>query len=119
MKKAGCSELSFKIYTMGSFTYYHLYNRTNGSELMFREPRNYDYFIKQSIKYLNGYVKVYAYCLMPTHFHLLISIPNENEKVASHQISKLFTSYAKSYNSFYNRHGSLFARHCKKSELDQ
>ena len=28
-------------------TYYHLYNRTNNREFLFKEPENYQYFIHQ------------------------------------------------------------------------
>ena len=49
--------------------------------------------------------KLYAYCLMPNHFHLLL-----RQQIAS--ISKimqwLLTCYAKTFNRRRNRHGHLF-----------
>jgi putative transposase len=56
----------------GSF--YHIYNRGNNKENIFFEERNYQHFLNLFDKYLSPYVDVYAYCLMPNHFHFLIRV---------------------------------------------
>ena len=54
--------------------YYHIYNRGNNRETLFYTEANYKYFLKKYDKYLSEYVDTYAYCLLPNHFHLLISV---------------------------------------------
>jgi putative transposase len=51
---------------------YHIYNHANGNENIFREEENYLFFLKHYAKYLRNVVDTYAYCLMPSHFHLLV-----------------------------------------------
>jgi len=59
--------------------FYHIYNRANGSERMFRNNENYKYFLRRYKKYIDPIVKTYAYCLMPNHFHLLVQVRDEGE----------------------------------------
>jgi REP element-mobilizing transposase RayT len=54
--------------------YYHLYNRTNNEEALFRSDENYLYFMKKYRFYLDDYLDTIGYCLMPTHFHFLIRV---------------------------------------------
>jgi len=54
--------------------FYHLYNRTNNSEIAFKEQRNYILFLKKYRRLVAPFVETHAYCLMPTHFHFLIRI---------------------------------------------
>jgi putative transposase len=56
--------------------YYHLYNRGNNRENIFFEEENYMYFLKQFKNYLLPHIDVFAYCLMPNHFHFFIRINN-------------------------------------------
>ena len=59
--------------------YYHVYNRGNNSEDLFRENTNYLYFLELLKKYLLPVVDIYAYCLMSNHFHLLIRIKDDHD----------------------------------------
>ena len=63
--------------------YYHFYNRGNNRQTVFFEAENYVYFLKGVKQYLLGTVEVIAYCLMPTHYHLLVRV------VAKHQTSEV------------------------------
>jgi len=102
--------------------YYHVYNRGNGGENIFREARNYDYFLKQYARYVEPVADTYAYCLLKNHFHLLVRIKEEEEidltgfanrsglKNPTQQFSNFFNSYAKSINIAYGRTGNLFQR---------
>jgi REP element-mobilizing transposase RayT len=54
--------------------FYHVYNRGNNKQPIFFERRNYIHFLSLFKKYLSGYADVYAYCLMPNHFHFLIKV---------------------------------------------
>jgi len=127
--------------------FYHIYNHSNGSELLFREYENYNFFLNKYEKYVDTIAKIYAYCLMPNHFHLLVSIKNNEEidrmmmksnpidepwvmnfskkyeKVQSlfisKQFSKLFSSYTQSYNKVYSRRGSLFIKNFKRKQINK
>jgi len=54
--------------------YYHIYNRGNNKEILFRETGNYEYFLRLYDKYISPIAQTYAWCLMPNHFHLLIQV---------------------------------------------
>ncbi|HSM57092.1 MAG TPA: hypothetical protein VK879_13145 [Candidatus Sulfomarinibacteraceae bacterium] len=53
-------------------TYYHIYNRGINDEIIFKEERNYPFFLKKMAHYILPVAEVYAYCLLPNHFHLLV-----------------------------------------------
>ena len=50
----------------------HIYNRGINSENLFKEDRNYEYFLRKYSQYLSPVVDTFAYCLLKNHFHLLI-----------------------------------------------
>jgi REP element-mobilizing transposase RayT len=105
---------------------YHIYNHANGSENIFREEKNYRFFLQKYGKYLGAVVDTYAYCLMPNHFHLLVGVKGEAElaktfpircggleKLVSKQFSNFFSSYTQSFNKKYQRKGSPFIKKFK------
>lgn len=51
-------------------SFYHIYNRGFNKAPVFYKPGNYVYFLKK-VKEPTHFCDVLAYCLMPTHFHLL------------------------------------------------
>lgn len=101
---------------------YHIYNRANGSENIFREARNYNYFLQQYTRFIEPIVDTYAYCLLKNHFHWLVRLLPEPEARSvlrlpaakpynpAQLVSNFFDAYAKAYNNLYQRHGSLFQR---------
>jgi len=104
---------------------YHIYSNANGRDLIFREEENYKYFLDKLVKYIVPIAEIYAYCLMPNHFHLLVrfksedQIPNEDEhKYLMKQFSNLLNGYAKAYNKRYNRKGSLFLDYLKRKRVN-
>jgi len=62
--------------------YYHIYNRTNNSELLFRDDADRSFFLKQYKRFVAPYVDTYAYCLMPNHFHLMVCVKSAAVLVA-------------------------------------
>ncbi|MBD0287331.1 MAG: hypothetical protein ICV79_18180, partial [Flavisolibacter sp.] len=84
---------------------YHIYNQANGNENLFREERNYPFFLERYKTHLQPVARTYAWCLMPNHFHLMIRIRKEEEIVAdltgfgnlsglvSQRFSSLFNAY--------------------------
>ncbi len=59
--------------------FYHIYNHAVGDELLFKNNDNFKYFLLKYAEYINPIAKTYAYCLMPNHFHFLISIRSDIE----------------------------------------
>ncbi len=122
--------------------YYHIYNRTNGNDNLFNEPKNYIFFLDRYKKYILPIADLYAYCLIPNHFHFLIKIKDDNDIVEemyesralekyrntdsiyekqsvlseylSKQFANYFSSYTQSFNKMYNRKGSLFMKNFKR-----
>ena len=60
--------------------YYHIYNRGNNRENLFKQDRNYRYFLKLYAKHIEPIADTFAYCLLPNHFHLLVRIKGETEQ---------------------------------------
>ncbi|MCG2769658.1 MAG: hypothetical protein L6435_14965 [Anaerolineae bacterium] len=116
--------------------YYHIFNRGNNGEDIFREKRNYLFFMQRYAQYIEPIAYTYAYCLLRNHFHFLVRtrMPEEQEayqrtlktlKVSeikvlepSRQFSRLFNSYAKAFNKMYDRTGSLFEHPFHRIEVD-
>ena len=126
--------------------YYHIFNRTNNKEFLFKEEENYRFFLEQVKKYIVPIADIFSYCLMPNHFHFVLRIKGDNKlnifvekrskinqikdlqgfenlegltsKFISQQFSNLFNSYTKAINKKYNRKGSLFTPRFKRKEIN-
>lgn len=59
--------------------YYHIYNHANGDENLFREQKNYEYFLGKYKQHISPIAETIAWCLMPNHFHLLVKIKSKEE----------------------------------------
>ena len=108
---------------------YHVYNQSINYELLYRSDSNYRYFLGKIKKHLLPYADIFAYCLMPDHFHLML-MPNadgckpscatgfvrhregepkvEAQQCLSHAIGTLLSGYTRALNREINRRGSLF-----------
>lgn len=108
---------------------YHILNRGVEKRIIFTRGRDYQRFLrtlyyyqfqgpkpsfskysKDSINpfkplYENKIVEIWAYCLMPNHFHLLVRQFKENG--ISKFLSQLTNSYTKYFNTKYTRVGPL------------
>jgi REP element-mobilizing transposase RayT len=101
--------------------FYHIYNQGINGEPLFREERNYQYFLKLWARYIEPIAETYAYCLLSNHFHFLVRIraeqtgPVANQRFdetgpvlnPSRQFNNLFIAYAKAFNKAYQRTGGL------------
>ena len=87
--------------------YYHLYNRGADRQPIFFCDENWSYFIKRIRHYFRPeLVDIVAYCLMPTHYHLLVYLRTDD---LSKQIMQPFSlSYTKAINKQKERVGPLF-----------
>ena len=96
-------------------TYYHIYNRGTNGETVFRQKRNYLYFLTLYLKYFHPFVETFAYCLMPNHFHFLVLVKSFAEIEEPYQavtpsqaFGNLCNAYAKAVNNAFGRTGSMF-----------
>lgn len=86
--------------------YYHIYNRGNNRGAIFFEQENYLYFLQGIKRYLLPAADIIAYCLMPTHYHLMVMVKQTSE--VSSAMMKLSVSYTKAINKRFGRVGVLF-----------
>src|SRR5688500_4841514 len=97
-------------------SYYHIYNRCPSLRKMFTRHEYYKFFFKRLEKYLLEYIDIYAYCLIPNHFHLFIRVKPKDElpvrknvnRILVNQFRKLFISYSKMINNHGDAHGQIF-----------
>ncbi len=85
---------------------YHITQRAAGKEPLFLEDNDYLFMIRV-LKEIsqNHSLRMYAFCLMPNHVHLLFSPQKDNLYDA---MRNLFSRYAMRFNRKYERKGHLF-----------
>lgn len=119
--------------------YYHIYNRGNSKQVIFKNEEDYNRFLSLlyvinneqklnftdikkskkdlfSIEFSDKLVSIGAYVLMPNHFHLLVR--EKTEGGISKFMQKLSTAYSMYFNKKYNRAGSLFEGKFKSEYVD-
>ena len=121
--------------------FYHIFNHAVGSEKLYRNDENYNYFLKKFNEYISSIASTFSYVLIPNHFHFLIEIKSrveiyeyyvflelkkeipkvkpENEldfdKFVMQQFSNFFNCYTKSFNKKHNRKGALFIDYLRRT----
>lgn len=85
---------------------YHVFSRGNNRDPVFFKTADYQRFLDNLDRYQEelGY-KLYAYCLLPNHFHLLL-VPQKKSLSAIMQI--LITAYTMYVHKKHNRVGHIF-----------
>ena len=90
--------------------------RGNERKDIFIDEEDKEKFIKTVIKKkANKAFKLYAYCLMDNHLHLVIK---EQKETISQIIKKIATSYAYYFNNKYKRVGHLFQDRYKSETIE-
>jgi putative transposase len=106
---------------------YHVYNQGNNREEIFFERDHYRSFEEKMRKYLKPNAYILAYCLMPNHFHWLLSpkptgtalhpISNNPNTLPVQQLCRaigiLLSSHSKYLNTRYGWSGSHFRKGTK------
>jgi putative transposase len=88
--------------------FFHAYNRGFEKRQIFHEKFDYEMFIaliKSALKKC-FYFNIHAFCLMPNHYHLLVSQNRKNEMGRFFQL--LNSEYSRFYNWKYKRSGQLW-----------
>jgi REP element-mobilizing transposase RayT len=96
--------------------YYHIYNRGNSRQNIFFERENYLFFLRRVCRYLpHSGIFIVAYCLMPSHYHLMVGVRQTSEVSETSEVlsvstgmMRLSVSYTKAINKRYQRSGVLF-----------
>ncbi|MFH0804453.1 MAG: transposase [Candidatus Zambryskibacteria bacterium] len=135
------SDRDHKNFSKGCF--YHLFNRGDNKEIIFRDEQDYRAFLfrlglalgfekkdlnecgitkspKSRIR-ISGLkpnnFKLHAFCLMPNHVHLLIE--QCGEKSISRLLSRVFTSFSKYINLKHKRVGHVFQDKFKSNKIEK
>jgi putative transposase len=88
-------------------TYYHLYTRGNRKESIFLDEEDFEYYLSVTGKAKERYgIRLYCYCLMPNHVHLLIK-PEEAKNISKfmHWTNRAYSGY---FNKKYEKVGHLW-----------
>ena len=85
---------------------FHITQRAAGRALLFLEDSDYLFMLGLLKEISSNYsLRIYAFCLMPNHIHLLLSPKEANLYDA---MRDLFSKYAMKFNRKYERKGHLF-----------
>ena len=113
-------------------TYYHVYNRGVDKRRIFRNQADYGAFLNLFKRYLSGEpqasfdghyyedlsseIELLAYCLMPTHIHLLVY--QYKARAVSRLLQRIMTSYTMYFNKKdAGRVGGLYQGRYKASMI--
>ncbi len=127
-------------------TTYHIYNRTNNGELLFRSDENMRYFLSKYYQHSHHFLDTWCWCLLPNHFHLLVNVKSaasikqhlhgkdlkqltiterkflKDEITLSELIEQVFKrffqSYALAFNKQHERKGNLFYKPFKRVRIE-
>jgi putative transposase len=126
---------------------YHVYNRTNNKESLFKTDENRLFFLRQYAKYLEPFLDTFCWTLLPNHFHFLVRVKNSEhikrylktvaveklkpvekkyledntttELLIEFEWKRFLTSYSMAFNKQHNRKGNLFHRPFKRVVVDK
>ena len=83
---------------------YHVINRGNDRREIFHKPHDYEAFISIAKEAKTKFpVKIFAYCLMPNHFHMVL-MPQIGQDL-SKWMQWLMTSHVRRYHKHYGTSG--------------
>lgn len=86
---------------------YHVLNRGNGQQRVFQKDGDYAAFLVMLAQMKERFaVEIYAYCLMPNHFHLLLK-PHTAEDL-SRSMQWFMTTHVRRYHRHYGTSGHVW-----------
>ncbi|MDF0651745.1 MAG: transposase [Nitrospira sp.] len=85
---------------------YHVIVRGNQRHATFRTPSDYQAYLERLARYRQSCrVRLWAYCLMPNHVHLLVKSTNEPLATFMQRLQQSYTQY---FNRTHRTVGHLF-----------
>lgn len=95
---------------------YHIMLRGINQQIIFEDDEDYQKFIEilKNYKTVSGY-KIFAYCLMSNHIHLLLKVVKED---IDQVMKRIAGSYVYWYNWKYYRKGHLFQDRFKSEPVE-
>jgi putative transposase len=98
---------------------YHVFNRAIGNEKLFMKEEDHFEWIKYIKKYVLPLSELYAYCLLPNHYHFLLRVNHDTSaSLFSKGMSDAANSFCKWYNRQYKRKGGLFIKPFKRKLIE-
>jgi REP element-mobilizing transposase RayT len=86
--------------------FYHIDNRGFLKMSIFKSENDYKMFISLISKYSEGKIEIFAYGLVPNHYHFLV------KQLSKNGVCYFFTNiqrvYSEYFNDKYNRKGALY-----------
>lgn len=107
---------------------FHVYNRANDRNTLFADHGNYLYFLEKVCTNFKDSAHLLGYCIMPNHFHLLITpqhpveidlpynnrvLPHMPTRALSEAVRRTLMGFTKGYNRVHGITGSRFQQHTK------
>ena len=118
--------------------FYHIYNRSVAGIPLFANDRNKLYFLQKFSAYMSPLLHVYAWCLLPNHFHFLVAVKPEYEQlitdiekekliqnetdihtIISMRFKNFFIAYSLAYKKENDILTNVFAQKFKHSRVDK
>lgn len=104
---------------------YYVTSRGDYSQEIFKDREDYKMFLELLKKYKGQYgLKLFAFCLLPNHFHLLMELPKQGQAedkagILSAVMHDLNSSYTKYFNGRYQQKGHLFRERYKAALVEK
>ncbi len=77
---------------------YHIIQRGNQKQNVFRENVDFERYLQILLHYKKKYnFKLYAYCIMPNHIHLIVEVKEVND------LAKIMQGVALTYTLWFNK----------------
>lgn len=97
-------------------TWHHVMNRGIARRTVFENDRDIRYFLSRLARAVRaGWIAVHAYCVLTTHFHLLIE---SREPGLSYAMRRVLNDYVRWFNRGRKRDGALFRGRFGSRQVD-
>ena len=103
--------------------YYQIENRGIADENIFKNDRDYNYFMDCMNLYMSKEWELVAWCLLPDRYAIIVQIKEsdireiseiERSLKISRQYGGFISHYAKEFNRCYERRGNLFTKNLRR-----
>jgi len=95
-------------------TVYHVTIRCNNKEHLMRTRKDLESFVCVTAHYKKKHAfKLFGYCIMNSHAHLVIQTPGNEEKTISAIMHDINSLYARDYNTRHGRTGHVWGERFK------